>query len=372
MSFQLRLIFAFLMPLALLFGFLHLFLPESEHNFERLHVFLFNLCSGGTIILYYTEGVKRLTVKTCSFLVLALVFAVFAFLEVYKVSIAVAIILAVIVESVRIKEFSVFPIGFFKIEEPIYRKFHQASLLCLSIGLVLSSLVTINNNYYQHLSFPKLNLDTFYLGFSFPVSLITMSVIFSMINEQNLKSVRGFKEVGFWSVNLGVIIFFGFIIANVLIPQVVITLLLFASVIMILYLFYRFSKRMQQKSFLISGLVFLLASAITGIAYILLEIANLPDYDTQARILRLHAFFSLYGWNLCGLSVICRFYDFPIQLHSKSIILIHWLTIFIAGTLGDYYPSMALLSVAGYIVILYLIFFSKGVGSYPKPLKAGT
>jgi hypothetical protein len=79
----------------------------------------------------------------------------------------------------------------------------------------------------------------------------------------------------------------------------------------------------------------------------------------------------LYGWNLCGLSVICRFYDFPIQLHSKSIIAIHWFTIIIAGTLGDYYPSMALLAVAGYIIILYLIFFSRGVGSYPKPTGGG-
>ena len=370
MSFQLRLIFAFLMPLALLFGFLHLFLPGSHHNFERLHVFLFNLCSGGTIILYYTEGVKRLTVKTCSFLVLALAFAVTAFLEVYKASIVIAFVLSIIVESIRIKEFSVFPIGFFQIKEPIYRKFHQASLLCLSIGLILSSLVTINNNFYQIVNFPKLNLDTFFLGFSFPVSLITMSVIFSMINEQKTKSVRNYKEIGFWVVNLGVIIFFCFIIFNVLIPQVVVTLMLFAAVIMILFLFYRFSKRMQQKSFLISGLVFLLASAITGIAYIILEIPDIIDYSLQARVLRLHAFFSLYGWNLCGLTVICRFYDFPIQLHSKTIITVHWITIVTAGTLGDYYPSMALLSVVGYIVILYLIFFSKGVGSYPKPVMA--
>ncbi len=371
MSFQLRLVFAVLMPLALLFGFLHLFLPGSIHNFERLHVFLFNLCSGGTIILYYTEGIKRLSLKTGTFLVLALAFAITAFVEIYQVSIVIAFILSAIVESIRIKEFSLFPIGFFRTSEPISRKFHQASLLCLSIGLSLSSLVTINNKFYQVVDLPKLSLDTFFLGFSFPISLITMSVIFSMISEQNIKSVRGLKEVGFWAVNLGVIIFFGFIIVNVLIPQVVVTLMLFAAVIMILFLFYRFSKQMQQKSFLTSGLFFLLASAITGIAYIVLEIANLPDYTILSRILRLHAFFSLYGWNLCGLAVICRFNDFPIQLHSKSIIIIHWLTIVIAGTLGDHYPPMALLAVAGYITILYLIFFSRGRGTYPNAVMTG-
>lgn len=373
MSFRTRLLFAILMPTALFFGFLHLFLPESTFNFERLHVFLFNLCSGGTIILYYTENKRRLSFRTISFLILALCFAIASFLEVYAVSVVIALVLAVIVDSIRIKAFSVFPVGFFRSSEPIFRKFHQASLLCLSIGLVLSSVVTVNNKFVQFVDLPKLNLDTFYLGFSFPVSLITMSVIFSMINESEAKIVRDFKEIGFWSVNLGVIIFFGFIIANVLIPQVVITLLLFASVIMILLLFYRFSKTMQQKSFLISGLFFLLASAITGIAYIILEIVSVPDYNILARVLRLHAFFSLYGWNLCGLTVICRFDDFPIKLHSNTIIATHWVTIVIAGTLGDHYPSMALLSVAGYIIILYQIFFSKGVGkrvAKPSPLGA--
>lgn len=367
MSFRLRLVFATLMPLALLFGFLHLFIPGSDYNFERLHVFLFNLCSGGSIILIYTEGTRRLSLKTGLFLALTLVFATVAFLELYWIAIFVAVTLSLIVESIRIKEFSVFPFGFFTPKEPIYRKFHQASLLCLSIGLLLSALVMLNNAYLKVVEMPKLGLDTFFLGFSFPVSLITMSVIFSLINEEQQQKVRRFKEVGFWTVNLGVIIFFLFIIFNQLIPQVFITLMLFAAVLMILYLFYRFSRKMQQKSFLISGLFFLLFSALTGIAYIVLEILAVVDYQFMARILRLHVFFSLYGWNLCGLSVICRFHDFPIKLHSRPIIVIHWITILIAGTVGDYYPIMALLAVAGYILILYMMFFSEGKGGYPRP-----
>lgn len=368
MSIPLRLTFAVLMPLALLFGFLHLFLPGEGYNFERLHVFLFNLCSGGTIILYHTENLKRLSLKSGSFLILAITFALTAFLKLYAVSIAIALILSVLVESIRIKAFSVFPLGFFSVREPIYRKFHQASLLCLSIGLLLSALVMINNEYLHWIAVPKLNLDTFFLGFSFPVSLITMSIIFSFINDDRSQSVRGFKEIGFWAVNLGVIIFFCFILFNQLYAQVVVTLLLFSAVIMILFLFYHFSKRMQQKNFLISGLVFLLASAITGIAYIVLEIYHEPDYTIMARVLRVHAFFSLYGWNLCGLAVICRFNDFPIQLHSRTIITLHWITILVAGIVGDFYPLLALLSVLGYVVILYMIFFSKGANSLLKPV----
>jgi hypothetical protein len=370
MSVRLRLIFAVLMPLALFFGFLHLFLPGNGYNFERLHVFLFNLCSGGTIILYYTENLRRLSLKTGIFLILAIIFAITAFFKLYVVAIVIALVLSVLVESIRIKAFTVIPIGFFLRGEPIYRKFHQASLLCLSIGLALSALVMINNEFIRLIEVPRLNLDIFFLGFSFPVSLITMSIIFSLINDERSKSVRSMKEIGFWAVNLGVIIFFCFIIFDRLHAQVVVTLLLFAAVIMILLLFYYFSKRMQQKNFLISGLFFLLASAITGIAYVVLEIYHPPDNLIMVRVLRLHAFFSLYGWNLCGLAVICRFNDFPIQLHSRYIILVHWITILIAGTVGDSNPSLALLSVVGYVAILYMIFFSRGANIILKAAAA--
>lgn len=367
MNLYTRMIFAFLMPLALLFGFLHLFIPESNYNFERLHVFLFNLCSGGTIILLYTLNQRKLGVRTGIFLLLSIIFAIVAFLKIYQPAFVIAFILSLIVESIRIQKFSLFPVSFFSSKEPVFRKFHQASLLCLSIGLFLSGLVIINNEFTHTVSLPRLTLDSFFLGFSFPVSLITMSIIFSMVNETGSSTVRGLKEVGFWAVNLGVIVFFAFIVFGFLYPQIFVTITLFCAVIMILFLFYKFSKRMQQKSFLISGLYFLLLSAVSGIVYIFLEIVKLTDYSIMTRILRLHAFFSLYGWNLCGLAVICRFHDFPIRLQSKTIISIHWATIIIAGTLGDYYSSMALLSILGYIIVLYMMFFSKGEGKYPIP-----
>lgn len=366
MNIRLRLIFAVIMPVALMFGFLHLFLPGSDLNFERLHIFFFNLCSGGTIILIYTEGFKRMTWRTGAFFLLSFLFAILAFMKIYAVAIAVAVLLAIIVESIRVKMFSLFPLAFFSNKEPIFKKFHQASLLCLSIGLLFSAFVMLNNKFLELVDLPKLGLNTFFLGFSFPVSLITMSVIFSMIDETKGKSVRLLKEVGFWTVNLGVIIFFVFIIASQLHIQVVVTLALFSAVIMILFLYYRFSKQMQQKNFLISGLLFLLFSAITGIAYILLEIVDGVDYSILERILRLHAFLSLYGWNLCGLGVICRIEDFPIRLHSRQIISLHWFSVLIAGTVADYHPLLAVVSIVSYTIVLYMMFFSQGVERFER------
>ena len=54
MNLELRFIFRVLMFTALFFGFLHLFILWSNlYNFKRSHMFLLNLCSGGTILIYY-------------------------------------------------------------------------------------------------------------------------------------------------------------------------------------------------------------------------------------------------------------------------------------------------------------------------------
>jgi hypothetical protein len=52
MSIGLRTILMGLMSAALLFGFLRLFVAGATLNrFERLHIFLFNLCSSGTVLI---------------------------------------------------------------------------------------------------------------------------------------------------------------------------------------------------------------------------------------------------------------------------------------------------------------------------------
>ena len=72
----------------------------------------------------------------------------------------------------------------------------------------------------------------------------------------------------------------------------------------------------------------------------------------------MHVFASLYGWNLCGLSVICRFNDFPIRLHSLYVIFIHWLTAVVLAPLGVFYGGFAFSAIIGYAFITLTLFFS--------------
>ncbi|MDM8524884.1 hypothetical protein QUF80_16060 [Desulfococcaceae bacterium HSG8] len=362
MSIRFRTVLMVLMSSALFFGFLHLFVPNgAEYNFERLHIFLFNLCSGGTIILYFTENREKPSKKVMLFCVLATSYAIFAFLEIYIPAMIISLVLAGIVETVRIRKFSIFPVNFFR-SARVSEKFHQASLLCLSVGLIISCMVILNNEYLKIISLPKLKLDTFFLGFSFPLSLITMSVMFSFMRDDDITPiVQVLKNAGFWAVNLGVIIFFLFILFEKLGWQLVVTSVLFTAVVMIFHLFIRLGARKQQKNFLISGMGFLLVTAVTGIAYIILEF--FPGYynsDISGLVLKLHSFPSLYGWNLSGLAVICRYQDFPIRLHSNGLILFHWITVMILAPAGVYFQFFAVCAIICYTVFLYILFSSKG------------
>ena len=361
MSSRLKAVFFTLMSLAMLFGFMHLFI-NSHYNFERLHIFLFNLCSGGTIILYYTEQKKHPSLRTITFLILSITYALLTFFEHYIPAMIVALVLAIIVDSIRTKNFSFFPHDFFRGDVPVYRKFHQASLLCLSMGLVISSLVILNNVYLKIINLPKFKLDTFFLGFSFPLSLITMSVMFSLIRPDFGRLVKLLKNLGFWVVNLGVISFFVFILLEMETPQLIISSILSACVIMIFFLYKMIGIEEQQKNFLTSGMGFLLCTAVTGMLYIILHM--MPGYNASRGhfVLRVHAFVSLYGWNLSGLAVICRYNDFPIRLHSKYVIWLHWITVLILAPIGYYSRPVALVTVACYCLLLYLILFSEGSG----------
>jgi hypothetical protein len=359
MNSLLKIIYGCLAVTALVFGFFHLVVPDSSYNFERLHVFLFNLCGGGALLLFYTLKQRKIPLRVSVFLVLSISYAVFAFLEIYIPAMILSIILALIVESVRWQKFSFLPLGFFQKKEPVYLKFHQASLLCLSMALVISTLVILNNEYLKLIYMPKLQLDTFFLGFSFPLSLITFSLIFSFMTHSKKTSERFTKEAGFWLVNLGVVIFFILIIFEKLHPQVVVTLILFVAVMAIFHLFYKLGKNIQQKHFLVSGMGFLVVTAVTGIAYILLHYSTEYTPEGYKWLLNFHAFASLYGWNLCGLAVICRYNDFPVRLHSFPIIALHWVTVLIFAPLGKGQPLFAVLALVGYMAILGFLLFSK-------------
>lgn len=361
MSWQFKTLLLVMMTLALACGFLHHLVPPSVLNFERLHIFLFNLCSGGTLLIYFTEGETSLSWRGRLFLALALAFALCAFLQWYVLAMLIPLALAHLIEQVRIEHFgNRFPSDLFSKHESVPRKFHQAALLCLSLGLAFSSPVILNSAYLHWYAVEKLKLDTFFLGFSFPISLISMSVIFSLMKQEAQPLTALLKEAAFWIINLGVIIFFGFILANLFTSQVVIALILFATVALIFYLYWYEGMELQQKAFLSSGILFLLVTSITGIAYILLSFSSYYTPEHSVPLLRLHAFTALYGWNLSGLAVISRHGDFPLMLHSRPVILLHWLTVLVLCPLGYFVPSIAVLAVLAYGGLLIRLLFNQG------------
>lgn len=361
MSWKFKSILLVMMTTALACGFLHHLVPPATLNFERLHIFLFNLCSGGTLLLYFTEGGKNLSRRGMLFLVCAIAFALCAFLQWYLPAMLIPLILATLVEGVRVDHFgSRFPRALFSAKEPVARKFHQAALLCLSLGLLLSSPVILNSVYLKWFTLEKLKLDTFFLGFSFPISLISMSVIFALMKKEEFRLTALLKEVAFWIINLGVIVFFLFILAGLFKSQVAIATLLFLTVAFILYLYWHEGIQLQQKAFLTSGILFLVITSVTGIAYILLTFSSYYTPEISQPLLRLHAFTALYGWNISGLVVISRHGDFPLQLHSRKVILLHWLTVLLLCPLGYFLPVFAVFALLAYSWLLVQLFFNQG------------
>lgn len=349
------------MSIALACGFMHHLISPAELNFERLHIFLFNLCSGGTLLIYFTEGREELSWRGVLFYVLSLCFAVTAFMHWYSLTLFIPVMLACITESVRIAHFgSLFPRGLFSLRETVSRKFHQASLLCLSLGLLISSPVILNDVYLNWFTIEKLKLDTFFLGFSFPLSLISMSVIFALMKQEKAILVASLKESAFWTINIGVIVFFLFILAKLYVPQVVISITLFLTVGLVLYLYWHEGIRLQQKTFLTSGILFLLCTSITGIIYIFMAFSDGYRPEIATPLLRLHAFTALYGWNLSGLAVISRHGDFPIRLHSQKVIVLHWLTVALLCPLGYFFPYFSIVAVIAHTWLLFTLLFNDG------------
>jgi len=346
------------MTIALSFGFMHHFIPE--YNFERLHIFLFNLCSGGTIILYFTMDKGRMTKRLYAFFTLSFVYAFLAFFEYYALAIVVSLILFLIVESVRNMKFNFFPSDFFTLKVPTAQKFHHASLLCLSIGLLISISAIVNQEYYTFIHSEKLTLNTFFLGFSFPVSLISLSVMFTTMHKAPNSVYRNLKVVSFWTITLGVIIFFSFILFQAIYLELVISLILFVAVSCVLYLYIKLGIKEQQKAYLTSGIFFLLMTSISGVVYILVYAYGYTDPIYKDMTIVYHRMLALYGWNISGLAVICRFRDFPIMLHSGPAIVLHWIIVAILAPVAFFNASFVIPTIGAYLLFLFAIFFSKG------------
>jgi len=354
-----------LMSLALMFGYLNRLAPRWQlHDFERLHIFLLNLVAGGTIILHYSERRvgrqdKGLSRRVTAYFVLGIGFTAAVYFDRYVVAMGLLVPLAVIVESVRLRLFPAFPVDFFRTSVPVWQKFHHASILCLSIALPFSGLVVLNDQYLKVVSLPALELDDFFLGFSFPLSLITMSVMFESMRREFGRLIAIVRHAIFWTVNLGVIVFFVFIVMSYRNGELAMALLLTAAVGVIFVLFVGHERHLQKDAFFTSGLVFLLFTGVTGVLWVVLSYLP-PNPGLSWFVLQVHAFASLYGWNLSGLAVVSRYEEFPIRLHSRWVLGFHWITIVVLAPLGLYHRWLAVAATLCFALLLIAIFLSPG------------
>ncbi|MBT3220280.1 MAG: hypothetical protein HN348_14430 [Proteobacteria bacterium] len=361
MSTPAKIVFAITISLALAFGFIHLLIPDFAFDFDRLHIFLFNLCAGGSILLFYATGQREITWKNQVYFVISLIYALTAFFEVYWATILVSLPLIAIVESVRIKRFSLLPFDFFR-DVPTSDKFLQASLLCLSIGATMASAVVLNEEYLHVIHLEKLTMDVFFLGFSFPLSLLTFAVMYSQMKRRGTPLYNVLREVSFWSINLGVITFFIFIIFKVLIAEMIISNILFAAVILTFVLFWRNAESNQPKLLLASGVGFLVITAISGVVYLsnyLFPTLSEDQVQSFHHVLIVwHATVALYGWNLSGLFIIVRHGDFPVVKWVGLLIAFHWTTVMFLVPMGKFYPLVAPLALVAWITLIGIVFFT--------------
>ncbi len=366
---NIKILLWFLITLGFLFGFAGLVFPDQSpmvesppvntYQFQRLHIFLFNLVSGGVVLLFFTEDQQSLTRNGKLFLFGSIGFSITSFFNQYFLAAFLAIGLAIIVEIVRAHRFSLFPRDFFKRDVPVASKFHQAALLCLSLGLLIAAFAMVNDQYLHLIDRPSIILEDFFLGFSFPVSLMTFSVIFTLAREEPDKRNRLLREVSFWVINLGVILFFIVILFQVKSMQVVVAALLFSDVLLVFFLFRHASERIEQVNYLISGISFLVFTSITGILITLGETYwPVQDPHAWALLMRIHAYLSLYGWNLTGLMVIIRYKEFPLHLHNRNVILLHWSVVSLLAPLGSLCPVFAVIAIPSFALLIGLIFFS--------------
>jgi hypothetical protein len=348
---RLRLALLALMVSAFIFGFADL---VSNRNFERLHIFFFNLCSGGFVILYHTENTALPSLRCMGFLVLSMIYAVFAFLEIYLPAAILSLVLAILVESVRLQKFPFLPTDLFSPRTPVVDKFHHAAILCLSSSLAVAAFVVANNDILHWIVNKNLTLNLFFLGYSFPLSLMSMSVMFSFIEDISSPLQKTLLDLFFWFVTLGVVVFFLFILLAMETAKFIIAFSLFIVVALILVFFLRHGRAVQQKHFLVSGMFFLLFTGISGVIYIVL--AFFPAaYSAYGRLLlNGHSYIALHGWCLSGMLVLIRWNDFPLRVNSTWVIGLHWIALVLVAPLGKINLGMALLT-----IVLYLYFLSQ-------------
>lgn len=302
----------------------------SETPIKIFHIFFFNLVSGGLVILYMSEN-KRITFALITYILSSVLFILFIWYKLFYIAFIFPLIMAVVTEKIRYRLFSFFPLGFFMKDINVMAKFHHAALLCLSITHILMSVTLLNNHYFSWWYLLKLNIDIFYLAYSFPVSLTIISYIMAYIYSEKNASLNNIKNLVFWILNLGVIIlFFGILLENVTI-EIFISLVLTLGVAGLFYIFWVYFPFGSSKIILISGLFFLFVTAISGIFYAVLD--AYPQYSyIKKYLLKLHAIFSLFGWNLNGLIVVLKTRYEPSNNRYNPVITfvaLHWISLIV-------------------------------------------
>jgi hypothetical protein len=371
MTTRLKMLLWCLMTAGFIFGYAGLVLPNQTailetprpdtYQFQRLHIFLFNLVSGGAVLLYFTQGRQKPSRRLRIFIAGSIGFSLVAFLNIYPIAIGLAVLLALVVESVRIEKFRFWPSDFFSFSKPVYQKFHHAALLCLSLGLLISAGVMLENHYLHLLHLSRLLLDDFFLGFSFPISLMTFSIMFSLDSDDQRLWVRLARASSFWIVTVGVIIFFVVIIAGILPLEFLATIVLLLDVILVFYLFKLDLRSIDEpEEFLISGMLLLVLTGISGLTLVLWKVIRLNDTAGWILLLQTHAYLSLYGWNLVGLVVMIHFYEFPLRLHSLEVILLHWVTIVVLAPAATRYAALALIAIPLFAFLIRRLLFVSG------------
>lgn len=352
-----RVLLAAALTAALGFGFLDTLFPNGRYDFDRMHVFLFNLCCGGFVLLWFVRGGGRPSADLHAWLGLSAAYAVTAFLGRYPVTLLLSLPLCALVERARVQSFGWLPIHLFRAGRT-REKFLHTSLLCLSVGILTCSVVIVNNEWLHLWHVEKLALDIFFLFYSFPISLATFAVLFTFMPEGGSRSYAALKEVAFWGITVGVVTFFVFILLEATLLEILVANALFGIVLMLLALFRSHSRPGQQRAVLTSGLGFLVVSALTGVGEIVTYL--FPGMElTGEQILMLHATLSLYGWNLSGLIVMVRWGDFPILRRVAPLIGLHWLTVLILVPLGKLDPAAALVALPAFGLLTGLAMLSR-------------
>lgn len=342
-----KILFGGVMWMALAAGFLRPLAPDV--HWERLHIFLLNLCAGGTLLLFFTQGEKRPSKLVLAFGLLSFGYALLASLEYYTPALLLSLLLAGISEKIRWQRFGPWGKKVLDSEAPMAERFHAAALLFLSLSLLLLAFVLFNHAWLHLPLWEKLELNLLFLAFSFPLSLWSFSLFFSFAS----KLPQTFSRLSFAGIIGGVCLLFLFILYESPFLELLIALWLTLLVLMLSGARLWVNPKEPWKNFLTSGMGLLILSALTGVAYILkLMNPELPLPSLEA-IRQWHRSIALYGWNLVGLVILLRFAHFPSWLNSTPSITLHWILVLGLIPLSYTLPPLAPLSLLLFAFWLY-------------------